>query len=102
MKTAVIVVNYNDVEDTLNYVKKISKYEIINRIIVVDNLSTTNDALKKLQTLESEKVSVIESDKNGGYSYGNNFGLKYLDKQNEKYDYIVISNPDIDIEENAM
>lgn len=102
MKTAVIVVNYNDVEDTLNYVRKISEYDIINRIIVVDNLSTTVGAFETLKSLESIKVSVIQSDKNGGYNYGNNYGIKYLKEQNEEYDYIVVSNPDIVIEEKAI
>lgn len=102
MKVAVIVVNYNDVEDTLNYVKKITEYEIINRIIVVDNMSTTSDALKKLKVLESEKVDVISSERNGGYSYGNNFGIKYLEEKKEVYDYYIISNPDIEISENAI
>ena len=40
MKVAVIIVNYNDVEDTEKYVNTITKYECINRIVVVDNQST--------------------------------------------------------------
>ena len=32
MKVAVIIVNYNDAEDTKKYVNTISKYEIINRM----------------------------------------------------------------------
>lgn len=102
MKVAVIVVNYNDVEDTLNYVKKITEYEIINRIVVVDNMSTTNDALEKLKVLQSDKVDVISSEKNGGYSYGNNFGIKNLESKGEIYDYYIISNPDIEVSENAI
>lgn len=102
MKTAVIIVNYNDIQDTVNYVKKIEKYEIIDRIVVVDNLSTVKDAFTTLKKLENEKTIVIESDKNGGYNYGNNFGIKYLESKNEKYDYFIISNPDIDIEQKAI
>lgn len=102
MKVAVIIVNYNDAEDTKKYVNTISKYEIINRIVVVDNLSTTVGTFDKLKKLENEKVKVISSDKNGGYDYGNNFGVRYLQSINEKYDYIVISNPDIEITETAI
>ena len=102
MKVAAIIVNYNDVEDTEKYVKCIEKYNCINRIVVVDNLSTTIDAFKKLKKMESAKVNVIQSEKNGGYDYGNNFGVKYLDSINEKYDYIIISNPDIEISEKAI
>lgn len=102
MKIAAVIVNYNDVEDTEKYVKNISNYDIINRIVVVDNLSTTADAFKNLKKLENEKVKVIQSEKNGGYDYGNNFGVKYLEKLNEKYDYILISNPDIEISEESI
>ncbi len=102
MKVAVIIVNYNDADDTLKYVKTITEYETINRIVVVDNKSTTTGTFDKLKELESDKVKVIESDKNGGYDYGNNFGIKYLDAINEKYDYYIISNPDIEVSEEAI
>jgi len=98
MKLAVIIVNYNDAEETLKYVKKISEYQNIQRIVVVDNSSQ----MDKLNVLKSEKVVVLSSKKNGGYSYGNNFGVKYLEEQNEVYDYLVISNSDIEIEESAI
>lgn len=102
MKVAVIIVNYNDAENTKKYVKTISEYKILDRIVVVDNLSTTAGTFDSLKKLENSKVKVISSDKNGGYDYGNNFGVKYLQSINEKYDYIIISNPDIEITENAI
>lgn len=102
MKTAVIIVNYNDIQSTVEYVNKIKEYNIIDKIVVVDNLSTTIGAFEKLKELENEKVYVIQSDKNGGYNYGNNYGIKFLEEKNEQYDYFVISNPDIDIEEKAI
>ena len=102
MKVAVIIVNYNDAEDTKKYVKTISEYKILDRIVVVDNLSTTAGTFDSLKKLENSKVKVISSDKNGGYDYGNNFGVKYLQSINEKYDFIIISNPDIEITENAI
>lgn len=102
MKVAAIIVNYNDEKDTEKFVEKINSYDIINRVIVVDNMSTTIGAFENLKKLENEKVSVIKSEKNGGYSYGNNFGIKYLEKDKEDYDYIIISNPDVIIEEKAI
>lgn len=102
MRVAVIIVNYNDAEDTLKYVKTITEYKIINRIVVVDNKSTTLGTFDKLKMLESDKVKVVESDKNGGYDYGNNFGIKYLESKNEEYDYYIVSNPDIEISEESI
>lgn len=102
MRVAVIIVNYNDAEQTVLYVNKIKNYNNIQRIVVVDNLSTEKNSMDILGKLDDEKVIVIQSDKNGGYSYGNNFGMKYLEKQNEVYDYIVVSNADIEVEESAI
>ena len=102
MKVAIVILNYNSEEDTIKYVESIKDYKNLNKIIVVDNKSTNEGAMAKLKILENEKVEVIQSDKNGGYSYGNNFALKYLDKQNEEYDYIIISNPDVSVTEEAI
>ena len=89
MKVAIIIVNYNDEDDTIKFVNKISKYNVINRIVVVDNMSTTIGAFEKLKNLESEKTRVIKSEKNGGYDYGNNFGIRYLKNQNENLIYLL-------------
>ena len=102
MKVALIIVNYNDETCTKNYVEKLKEYEIIDRIVVVDNLSTTTGTFENLKFLENEKVKVISSDKNGGYNYGNNYGIKYLKDNNEEYDYFIISNPDIEISKEAI
>ena len=102
MKVAVIIVNYNDVDDTEKYVNTITKYEAINRIVVVDNMSTTQGTFETLKKLETSKVNVIQSEKNGGYNYGNNYGIKYLESLNEEYDYYIISNPDISVTEEAI
>ena len=108
MKVAIIIVNFNNEDETTSYVEKIAKFNIINKIVVVDNMSTTIGAFEKLKKLEEniDKVSVIASNKNGGYSYGNNFGMKFLNtdekEKNEKYDYIIVSNSDIDVEAKAV
>lgn len=103
MKLAVIVVNFNDINDTKKYVNQISKYEVIDKIVVVDNKSTKpENSFELLKELDSSKVEVIQSERNGGYAYGNNFGIKYLENKNEYYNYYAISNPDIEISEDAI
>lgn len=101
MKFAVIVLNYNDHENTLKYVNTIKEYDIIDKIIIVDNDSTLNDEIKILKSVESEKVEVLSSEKNGGYAYGNNLGLKYLEKVGN-YEYVAISNPDVFVDEDTL
>ena len=102
MKTGIIILNYNTADDTAKYVNKIKNYSVLDKIIVVDNLSSENNCMEKLNKLKNDKIYVIRAEKNGGYSYGNNFGIKYLKKLNEKFDYIIISNPDIEVAEEAI
>ena len=102
MKVAVIVVNYNDTDNTIRYVNEIEKYDVIDRIVVVDNKSTKQGTIENLRKLENSKVTVLEAEKNGGYDYGNNLGVKYLEGKNEKYDYYIISNTDIEVSNRAI
>ena len=102
MKVAIIILNYNSEDDTVKYVETIKTYEVLNKIVIVDNKSTNNNAFKKLLSLKNDKIDVIQSDKNGGYSYGNNYALKYLEEKQEKYDYIIISNPDVSVTQKAI
>lgn len=101
MKTAIIVLNYNSYNETKEYIEKIKNYNVLDRIVVVDNCST-DDSFENLKQLQSDKIYVVSSGKNGGYSYGNNYGVKYLEEMNEKYDYYIISNSDIDVEEKTI
>lgn len=101
MSFAIVVLNYNDHENTFKYVDSVKDYDIIDKIIVVDNNSTIKDEIKILKELESEKVEVLSSEKNGGYAYGNNLGLKYLEKIGS-YEYVAISNPDVYVDEETL
>lgn len=104
MKTAIIILNYNDYENTKKYVESIKNYQILNKIVIVDNASSRKNEIKNLKKLENDKIHLVLSDKNGGYAYGNNVGLKWLEKQSkeEKFDYVIISNPDVEVEENTI
>lgn len=95
-KIGFVILNYNDSDETLQLCNKIKNYSSIYKIVVVDNLSTDN-SFEKLKKIEGNKIDVILSDKNGGYSYGNNYGAFYLiDKY--KIDILFISNPDVEFD----
>ncbi len=101
MKNCVLVLNYNSYKETKLFVEKIKQYNCIDFIVVVDNNSSDN-SFKNLKKCESEKIHVINSGKNGGYSYGNNYGFNYL-KELLNFDFnLVVSNPDVEIEEEAL
>lgn len=96
----VVVLNYNDCLTTEKYVKKIAEYNIISRIVIVDNCST-DDSYNQLTKLINQSVYLIKTIKNLGYGAGNNVGVKYL-WENFKSSHILISNPDVFVEENTL
>ena len=88
-----MILNYNDAKIVKKLVTEIENYPVFNHIVVVDNCST-DDSYADLQSLVSEKVTVIKTDKNGGYGYGNNFGTRYI-KEHFNSKYVLLSNPDV-------
>ena len=101
MKIAVILLNYNDEEDTIRICNEYNKMKTIDKVIVVDNNSKNND-YDNLIKLRNKKTDVIKSDSNKGYAYGNNYGIRYLIDKYDKPKYICISNPDIYVDESAI
>lgn len=98
----VVILNYNDVQTTIELVDKLVSYKSISNIVIVDNHSTDDS----VQILNSKyktitRIKIVISNTNGGYGAGNNIGIKYL------YDmygirYQIICNPDVSFEENVV
>jgi GT2 family glycosyltransferase len=97
LKTGLVVLNYNDYKTTSDFIKLVKNYESIDLIVVVDN-NSTDGSYNKLEKFDSAKIKVIVSDKNGGYGYGNNVGIKYAINELGKCN-IIISNPDVEVSE---
>jgi len=95
-----IVLNYNDHETTSDYLNRIENYAILDKIIVVDN-SSFDESYNILKDRESEKVIVIQTNKNEGYASGNNYGINYAEQKYSPRN-IIISNPDIIVSENSL
>lgn len=95
MSLAIIVLNYKNCRDTIACVDKLIETGAEAEIIIVDNasLDESYDILSK-RYRDIENINVIYSSKNGGYSAGNNIGVRYaIDKFGS--DTIAIMNPDI-------
>ncbi len=97
MRNGIVILNYNDSENTSLFLKNIKDFKILDKIVVVDNHSTDH-SLEKLKKFENNKIKVVEAEKNNGYATGNNVGIKYL-IDNYNVDSIIISNPDIVVKE---
>ena len=100
MDVSLIVLNYNDYLTTEKLVNSVKNYDVVNHIIVIDNYST-DDSFCQLVELKNEKISVVRTEKNGGYGYGNNYGIEYAKNQYDS-DYYVICNPDVEFEEKTL
>lgn len=98
----IIIVNYNSFQDTVACIKSIEKAtEAEYKIFVVDNQST-DCSLENLskEYAGSPQVEIIASGRNGGYSAGNNIGIKKA--LGENITKLVISNSDIIFYKNAV
>ncbi len=101
-KISVLILNYKTFELTIEYVKNILLQENVElSILIVDNKSEN----RSYETMHSyfkdyNNVTVIESEWNGGYAYGNNFGFEYL--ENKDFDYLLVSNNDIELANNQL
>jgi GT2 family glycosyltransferase len=93
---AVIVLNYNKYDLTKKCVDKLLELDYDCDIIVVDNLSN-NNSIQYLSEIykDMENITVIQTKENGGYSKGNNFGIRYATQQNKNIKFIAIMNPDV-------
>ncbi len=96
----VVVLNYNDAETTEAFVRQVCRYDSVRHIMIVDNAST-DDSVKRLSALECGKVRLVVSPVNGGYGAGNNLGIRELFREFGS-EYILLSNPDVIIDNKAI
>ncbi len=92
---AVIILNYNDYNDTIkcadNIIEKCS--DVI--VVIVDNASTNETfSILKEKYMDVDNCHVLKNEKNNGYSAGNNFGMRYIEKEFPDVKYYTIMNPD--------
>lgn len=93
MKNCFLIVNYNDYKSTSHLVDNIKEYTCIDEIVIVDNHSTQEE-IERLHNLQHEKVTILFSDQNYGYSSAINMGARYLINKYEVCK-LIISNSDV-------
>lgn len=79
-KVSIVIVTYNNLDLTKECLLSLEKYNNYNNceIIIVDNMSEKDNTRKYLEEYgqSHQNVKVILNDINGGFSYGNNIGIK--------------------------
>jgi hypothetical protein len=92
----IILVNYNGLEDTLACIESLKKIDRNDyEIIIVDN-GSADGSLGKLKKLQLDKVIVLDSGGNLGFSGGNNMGINYALEHCS--DYVLLLNNDTLVE----
>jgi len=101
-KVYIIILNYNGWKDTIECLNSLlsSSYENF-KVVIIDNCSIDNSYKELENIVQDDKIILIKSDFNGGYSYGNNLGIKYCKSQKD-CEYIMICNNDIVFEKNTL
>lgn len=115
-KTAIVILNYNNFEDTINCIKSVEQYNTAPiKYIIVDNGSKCSNAVDEIRLFlessfsqeqylvigenEKEKVSYplpyvtfYVSKTNDGYAKGNNKGLEFAYKDEEIESILILNN----------
>ena len=94
MKTAFLIVNYNDAETTIELLENIRNFKALDLIVVIDNASTNDSYLVLKKKFENKKIHILEAKSNNGYAAGINYGSKYIIDLLGNCN-IIVSNPDI-------
>jgi len=110
-KVCVCLINYNQAEKTIRCIRSILEQSFTEyQIVLVDNHSE-DDSVNLLQEFFAKtdipchltenrkhdhvceaRVIIIQAEKNGGFSYGNNIGIRYAQKTGNFTHILVLNN----------
>lgn len=99
----IIIVNYNSYNNTIKCVQSVIEncHKIEKKIYVIDNGSTNNSfEILHNEYSKANDISVIQCERNGGYSYGLNVGMKNAIA--EGCNYFLLCNNDLMFPENSI
>lgn len=91
----VVLVNYINWRDTLECIDSLKKSGVENsNILIVENCST-NDSFEKIK-FDEPNIKIIRTNKNLGFTGGNNIGIRYA--KEKEFKYIILLNNDTIVE----
>ena len=98
-KVYIIIINWNGLTDTLECLESVFGLDYpVFQVIVVDN-GSSDSSVEKIR-MRYPHVILIESDKNLGFTGGNNLGMRHALEHNA--DYVWLLNNDTVVESNAL
>ena len=102
MKVAIIIINFNGEEDTLQCLQSLEALNFPKKnllTVVVDNGSKNKFELPKT-ALNGGNIKVLNTGENLGFAGGNNFGIRYAIENGA--DYIMLLNNDTYVERDLV
>lgn len=103
MKNILMVLNYNNFEETQLFVRNALAFSFFEHIVVVDN-DSSDDSYPSLVTFfkQNKNVTILLSPNNRGYAGGNNYGLEFIVNRFDLRDAVYIANPDVKLNIEAL
>lgn len=101
--TAIIILNWNNANDTIHCLSSLTKADGDFRVYVVDN-GSTDDSLQRINEWVDRnrdiEVSVVPLDMNYGFAKGNNKGIAFALQHNP--DYFLLLNNDTEVKSDFL
>lgn len=105
----IVIVNYRTAKLVIDCLRSLSTQVAdlgSGRVVVVDNDSGDGSAGKLFSAIEhegwSDWVSIIPLDRNGGFAFGNNAGIRVALSAANHVDYVMLLNPDTVVRPGAV
>jgi GT2 family glycosyltransferase len=76
-KVAVIVLNWNGLDDTVECLESLRKISYPNYAVVVVDNGSEGDDVRVLNEKFGDYIHIVENEKNYGFAEGNNIGIRY-------------------------
>ena len=92
-----VVLTYRNSADLIAFLQSIREKVQYEYKVIIVNSYYDEQSKNLIQKLAEENQCIFLNIDNKGYSFGNNYGIKYAEEYFD-YNYLVVSNPDIIIE----
>ena len=104
VKVGVVVLNYNNADEVIKYLRSVDCNNEVGVIQIVDN-GSSDDSYARISSFCNgsmrKDIHLSRSVENGGYAKGNNFGVRAL-CGSFRCEYLLISNPDVIYDEKTV
>lgn len=107
--TWIVIVNYRTPELTIDSLRSLSMQVVDlegGHVVVADNDSSDGSVEKLTAAVKREGwsawASIMPLDRNGGFAYGNNAGIRAALASTDHVDYVMLLNPDTIVRKGAV